>query len=203
MEKGDDGIAIFTLDQEGKPVNTVSSKLMSDFEQVLATVEGDSTIRAAIFRSAKKGIFIAGADIDELAACKTEKEIQVLSEAGQDIFNRLSRSTKPFVAAIDGACLGGGLEFALACHYRIASSSKKTVLGLPEVKLGLLPGAGGTQRFPQLVGLQEGIKAITTGANIRPDKAKKIGLVSVVADPNALMDAARMAATVCFFFFFF
>lgn len=109
---------------------------------------------------------------------------------GQKALNRLANSSKPVVAAINGACLGGGLEFALACQYRVASSSKKTVLGLPEVKLGLLPGAGGTQRLPKLVGIQGALKMITTGSNTKPDRALKMGLVNQVADPFALRDAA-------------
>ena len=113
---------------------------------------------------------------------------------GQAALAKLSSSKKPFVAAIDGPALGGGLEFALACHHRICTSSKGTQLGLVEMGIGLLPGGGGTQRMPALCGIQESLKAMTTAARLRPDKAKKIGLVSTVADPNALMEAARVAA---------
>lgn len=101
---------------------------------------------------------------------------------------------KPIVAAIHGSCLGGGLETALACRYRIASESPKTVLGLPEVKLGILPGAGGTQRLPALIGVQAALPLMLTGSNVRPAKAKKIKLVDEVADPNALRSAAIQAA---------
>jgi enoyl-CoA hydratase/long-chain 3-hydroxyacyl-CoA dehydrogenase len=108
--------------------------------------------------------------------------------------DRIAGSKTPIVAAIDGSCLGGGLEVALACHYRIASSSSKTMMGVPEVMLGLLPGAGGTQRLPKLVGIQAALTMATTGQNIRPAKAKKMGLVDGVADPNALEHAAVLAA---------
>jgi enoyl-CoA hydratase/long-chain 3-hydroxyacyl-CoA dehydrogenase len=107
---------------------------------------------------------------------------------------RIEDSKKPFVAAIDGSCMGGGLEVALACHYRIASQSKKTQLSLPEVMLGLLPGAGGTQRLPKLIGLQASLDMMLTGKNIRPDKARKLGLVDQVADAFALEKAAIAAA---------
>jgi enoyl-CoA hydratase/long-chain 3-hydroxyacyl-CoA dehydrogenase len=120
--------------------------------------------------------------------------VKTLSVNGQTFMKRIEDSKKPFVAAIDGSCMGGGLEVALACHYRIASQSKKTQLSLPEVMLGLLPGAGGTQRLPKLIGLQASLDMMLTGKNIRPDKARKLGLVDQVADAFALEKAAIAAA---------
>lgn len=161
---------------------------------MLDTVESDPNIKSVVFISAKPGVFIAGADIAELNACKTEEEMRALSSAGQTFMNRLADSKKPFVAAIEGSCMGGGLEVALACHYRVASQSKKTQLALPEVMLGLLPGAGGTQRLPKLVGIQAALDVMLTGKTIKPDKALKMGLVNQVTDSYALESAAISAA---------
>lgn len=124
--------------------------------------------------SGKPTSFIAGADIDMLSKCKTAEEAEKLARDGQIQFQRLERSKKPIVAAIMGSCLGGGLELALACHYRIAVNSPQTVLALPEVQLGLLPGAGGTQRLPKLISLTNALPMILTGKNIRPSKAKSM-----------------------------
>lgn len=187
-------VAVVTLDSKSEKVNTLSSKMMEDFQSMMDTIEGDDSIKAAVVISGKPDSFIAGADISELSRVKEAADGTALSQAGQKALDRLANSKKPFVAAINGACLGGGLEFALACQYRIASSSKKTQLGLPEVKLGLLPGAGGTQRLPKLVGIQQALKMITTGSNVKPDRAKRMGLVNSVADPYALKDAAIQAA---------
>ena len=151
-------------------------------------------MKAAVLISGKPNNFIAGADISELAKCKSEEDAFNLVQNGQRVMDRLANMKRPVVAAINGSCLGGGLEVAMACQYRIASSGPKTALGLPEVKIGLLPGAGGTQRLPKLVGAQQGIKMCLTGSNLKADKAKKAGLVDQVADPHALFDAALQAA---------
>ena len=115
-------------------------------------------IKGIVIISGKPDCFVAGADIEELKSAKDADAACALSKTGQELFARLEKYPKPVVAAINGACLGGGLELALACHYRIASTNSKTLLGLPEVMLGLLPGAGGTQRLPRLIGLQKALK---------------------------------------------
>lgn len=117
-----------------------------------------------------------------IQGCGTAEEVTKLSQEGQRMFALVEKSTKPIVAAINGSCLGAGLEFAIACHYRIATKSRKTVLGTPEVMLGLLPGAGGTQRLPKMVGLPSAFDMMLTGRNIRADKAKKMGLVDRLVD---------------------
>ena len=129
-----------------------------------------------------------------LSRARSAAELEALSGAGQVLADRLASSKRPVVAAIHGACMGGGLEIALACSYRVGSASDKTRLSVPEVMLGLLPGAGGTQRLPRLVGLQTAIKMMTTGAPMRPDKARKAGLLDEVVDPTALRSAAVAAA---------
>nr|KAF6446945.1 hydroxyacyl-CoA dehydrogenase trifunctional multienzyme complex subunit alpha [Rousettus aegyptiacus] len=118
-----------------------------------------------------------------IAACKTSQEVTELSKEGQRMFEKLEKSPKPVVAAINGSCLGGGLELAISCQYRIATKDKKTVLGAPEVLLGILPGAGGTQRLPKMVGLPSAFDMMLTGRNIRADRAKKMGLVDQLVDP--------------------
>lgn len=175
-------------------MNTLGKAVMDQIEPIMTRIESDASIRAAVLISGKPDNFIAGADISMLDAAKNAKELSELSHAGQKLMDRLAASKRPIVAAINGACLGGGLEVALACTYRIASSSPKTSLGVPEVQLGLLPGAGGTQRLPKVVGIQEAIKMATAGAPVKADKARKIGLVHEVVDPFALRTVALQAA---------
>ena len=193
LEVTQDGIALITLDMKG-PVNMLSSSLSDDFPKLLSRIETDSSIKAAVLRSGKPGIWVAGADINELAACTTAAEAQKLSSDGQAGLATIENCSKPIVAAINGACLGGGLELAMACHYRVASTNSKCKMGLVEVQLGLLPGAGGTQRLQKLVGIQEALRMTTTGAQVKADKAKRSGLVDVVADSHALDHAAHLCA---------
>ena len=137
---------------------------------------------------------MAGADIDELSNAPNAEAVKALSQNGQALFDRLEASQKPIIAAIHGACMGGGLELALACHYRLVTQHAKTVMALPEVMLGLLPGAGGTQRLPRLIGIQAALDMMLTGRNIRPAKAKKIGLADAVVSPIGLKHVAIQAA---------
>lgn len=175
------GIGIVKVNSPGK-VNVLNQEIMAEIETIINEVEKNSEVRAAVIISGKADNFIAGADIKMLTACKTEEEIRFLSKSGQDMLDRIQNSKKPVVAAIMGSCLGGGLEVALACHYRIAVKDKSS-LGLPEVMLGLLPGAGGTQRLPKLVGLPNALDMMLTGRNIKADKAKKMGLVDQLVNP--------------------
>jgi enoyl-CoA hydratase/long-chain 3-hydroxyacyl-CoA dehydrogenase len=194
LEVKDNGVAIITLDMPGVPVNMLSSSLSEDFPKLLNRLETDDKIKAAVLRSGKKGVWVAGADINELAACKTAADAQKLSSDGQAGLATIENCSVPIVAAINGACLGGGLELAMACHYRVASTDSKCKMGLVEVQLGLLPGAGGTQRLQKLVGIQEALKMTTTGQQVKAEKGKRTGLVDVVADPHALDHAAELCA---------
>eukprot|EP01119_Soliformovum_irregulare_P005222 TRINITY_DN167_c0_g1_i1.p1 TRINITY_DN167_c0_g1~~TRINITY_DN167_c0_g1_i1.p1 ORF type:complete len:776 (-),score=290.23 TRINITY_DN167_c0_g1_i1:117-2444(-) len=179
----DDGVALVRFDQPDSKVNTLNESLTKEFGAIMDQIERDDKIKSVVLLSDKKDCFIAGADIDMLARCQTKEEVTKLSSEGQKMMDRVANSKKPFIAAISGSCLGGGLELALACHYRIATKSPKTSLGLPEVQLGILPGAGGTQRLPKLVGLPDSLDMMLTGKNIRADKAKKMGLVDLLVDP--------------------
>ena len=185
-----DGVATVRYDQPDSPVNTLNTRVGPVFEQIFARIEQDATIVGAMLISGKTDSWIAGADIDELRRVTTPAEGEALSRGGQLLLNRLAAMPKPFVAAIHGAALGGGLEIALACRYRIATEHPKTVLALPEVQLGLLPGAGGTQRLPRIVGLQAALDMILTAKNIRARKAWQMGLVHELVHPSILLDVA-------------
>ncbi|MFY7922916.1 MAG: fatty acid oxidation complex subunit alpha FadJ [Gemmatimonas sp.] len=185
-----DGVAIIAYDQPQSPVNTLNSRIGPVFEQCFARIERDDTITGAVLVSVKTDTWIAGADIEELTHIGTAQEGETLSHNGHVLLDRLAAMGKPVVAAIHGAALGGGLEVALACRYRIATDHAKTVLALPEVQLGLIPGAGGTQRLPRLVGLQAALDMILTGKNIRAKKAWQMGLVHELVHPAILREVA-------------
>ncbi|RKH46068.1 fatty acid oxidation complex subunit alpha FadJ [Corallococcus sicarius] len=190
-----DGVAVITVDQPGAPVNTLSPEVGTAFTQLLEQAERDPAVKAVVFISGKKDNFVAGANIDFLQTIKSPDEVVAISRAAHAQFDRLEAFPKPVVAAIHGACLGGGLEWALACHYRIATDSPKTSLGLPETQLGLIPGAGGTQRLPALIGAQAALDLILTGKNVKASKAKKLGVVDeVVPVPMLKALAVRRAA---------
>ncbi|XP_068928117.1 trifunctional enzyme subunit alpha, mitochondrial [Petaurus breviceps papuanus] len=179
--KGD--VAVVRINSPNSKVNTLNKELHSDFIQVMNEIWASDSIRSAVIISSKPGCFIAGADINMIASCKTAEEVTQLSQDGQQIFEKLEKSPKPIVAAINGTCLGGGLELAIACQFRIATKDKSTVLGSPEVLLGILPGAGATQRLPKMVGIPAAFDMMLTGRGIRPDRAKKMGLVDQLVDP--------------------
>jgi len=179
--KGD--VAVITFDAPNSKVNTLNEESIADFKDVVQKIESDSNVKSAVLISGKPDCFIAGADIGMLQKCTSAEEVQNISSDGQKMLSRIENSPKPIVAAIMGSCLGGGLEVALACHYRIAVTSKNTVLGTPEVMLGLLPGGGGTQRLPKTVALPTAFDMMLTGRNIKPVKGKKLGLVDALIDP--------------------
>uniref|UniRef100_A0A8C4H9N6 enoyl-CoA hydratase n=1 Tax=Dicentrarchus labrax TaxID=13489 RepID=A0A8C4H9N6_DICLA len=179
--KGD--VAVVRINDPTSKVNTLSVQMQTEMAEVMNEVWANNAVQSAVLISSKPGCFIAGADINMIQACNNAEEVTKLSQEGQKMFEKIEKSPKPIVAAINGSCLGGGLEFAIACQYRIATKSKKTVLGTPEVMLGLLPGAGGTQRLPKMVGLPSAFDMMLTGRNIRADKAKKMGLVDQLVDP--------------------
>jgi fatty acid oxidation complex alpha subunit len=185
-----DHIAICTLDIPGDKVNTLGSRLTEEFDSLLNFIEEKNEIFGAIIISGKEDNFIAGANIEELKNAASKDDVIQLSQTGHRLLNRLSELKKPIVAAINGSCLGGGLELALACHYRVATDDKKTVLGLPEVMLGLLPGAGGTQRLPRLIGVQKALDLLLTGKTVNAPKALKLGIIDHVCPKAALKHIA-------------
>jgi 3-hydroxyacyl-CoA dehydrogenase/enoyl-CoA hydratase/3-hydroxybutyryl-CoA epimerase len=194
IERRDDGVAVVWMDVPGEPVNTLKVSFADEFEELFSELERDGTLEAVVFASKKKDNFLAGADITMLKDCKTAADAVELSRRGQRALDKLAGFRIPVVAAIHGACLGGGLEVALACSARVASDSKKTKLGLPEVQLGVLPGAGGTQRLPRLVGIQSALDLLLTGKQLNGRRAKKIGLVDEVCPPAIVVEVAAKHA---------
>ncbi len=188
-----DDVAVITLDQPGEKVNTLNEAMMAEFSSFMNKLEQDSTLKGAVLISGKELNFIAGADIEMFKARDTAEEIEALSRRGHEILNRIEAFPKPIVVAVHGSCMGGGVELSLACHYRIASGHSKTVFALPEVKLGILPGTGGTQRFPRLVGIQKSLTYMLTGKNIYARQAKKMGLVDELTHKDALGTAGIKA----------
>lgn len=181
-----DGILRVTINRKDKPVNALSRAVMEELRDLVHMVRNDNSIRGVLFQSGKPGVFIAGADITEFEDLTDEDAARETSEFGQGIFQELEDLRVPTVALIDGACLGGGLEFALACTYRVASTHEKTKLGLPEVQLGLLPGWGGTVRLPKLIGLVNAMPLILSGKQLGGFQARSKGLVGDVVPPEAL-----------------
>ncbi|PMH41818.1 multifunctional fatty acid oxidation complex subunit alpha [Vibrio sp. 10N.286.49.B3] len=185
-------LAWLAIDVPNEKMNTLQAAFADDMQGIFTQLEEQkSSIKGLIVHSLKPDNFIAGADIRMLDACTTADEAKALATQGQQMFQTLSDLPFPVVAAIHGPCLGGGLELALACHYRVCSDSDKTRLGLPEVQLGLLPGSGGTQRLPRLIGLLPALDLILTGKQLRAKKALKLGVVDACVPESVLLDVAQ------------
>lgn len=179
-----EGIARLTINRPEK-LNTLNARVMSELDDAFAAIEADASVRALILTGAGEKAFVAGADIQELAE-QNALEAQRMSLRGQRIFRRLETMAKPSVAAINGYALGGGLELALCCTLRVASPNAR--LGLPEIKLGLLPGYGGTQRLPRLIGKGRALELMLTGEPVDAAEAHRIGLVNHVVPQAELME---------------
>jgi 3-hydroxyacyl-CoA dehydrogenase/enoyl-CoA hydratase/3-hydroxybutyryl-CoA epimerase len=194
LERRPDGVGVIRIDVPGESVNTLRADFAEELSVLLDVVESASDVRAVVVASGKPDGFVAGADIKMLMAARTAADVSELSRRGQRALDRLAELSKPVVAAIHGACLGGGLELALACHGRVASSADKTKLGLPEVQLGLLPALGGTQRLPRLVGTDTALDLLLTGKQLDAKRALRAGLVDEVVPPSILLEVAAKAA---------
>ena len=191
---GDDGVAVIFFNQEDSRVNTLSTAALREFAGVLEAIERDANVRSAVIVSGKADSFVVGADIKEFASFETPAQVETLIHEGHALLGRLENLAKPVVAAVHGAAVGGGLELILACHYRVATEHPKTKFALPEVNLGLVPGLGGTQRLPRLVGLQGGLEMILTGKSVYAKPALKMGLVDALIHPQGLLEAGKQAA---------
>jgi len=189
-----DGIAVLTFDLSGEKINKLTTPVMEEFDKVLDELTSRNEIRALVFRSGKNGNFIVGADIGEIRKISDPETAERLARSGQAVMNKLEALPFPTVAAIHGPCMGGGLELALACTSRVISNDQKTALALPEVKLGIIPGFGGTQRLPRLVGLTNALDMILTGKSIYHRKARQIGLVDEVTFKEILLSRALVLA---------
>ncbi|HEX4961234.1 MAG TPA: 3-hydroxyacyl-CoA dehydrogenase NAD-binding domain-containing protein [Thermoanaerobaculia bacterium] len=186
----EEGIAWLRLDDPGKRVNTLSTRLMTWFESQIARLE-DERPRGLVIYSGKPETFVAGADLEELLALEDTESVIAMLQRGHELMERLAALPFPTVAAVHGACLGGGLELALACRRRVATEHPKTKLGLPEVQLGLIPGLGGTQRLPRLIGVPDALDLILTSKQVDARKAKRLGLVDDTCHPADLRTAAE------------
>ena len=169
------------FDQPGSRVNTFSTPVLDELERLLDDIAGDLDIRAVVFRSAKPGCFIAGADIGELRTLADPAVADAFIGRGQRLFSRLAALRVPTVSVIDGACLGGGLEFAMTTTWRLVCDDRRCALGLPEVTLGLIPGWGGTQRLPRLVGVAQALPMICSGRPVDGPRAVELGLATACA----------------------
>jgi 3-hydroxyacyl-CoA dehydrogenase/enoyl-CoA hydratase/3-hydroxybutyryl-CoA epimerase len=205
VETDADSIALVTWNMPDKSLNVFTEEVMIELDKIVDQVTGDDGIRGAVFTSGKDGSFSGGADITLLkqmfdtiqeAKASGDKEAgtqKLFDRAGamSQIFRKLETSGKPWVSAINGVCMGGALELSLACHGRIAADSPKVKLALPEVKIGIFPGAGGTQRVPRLVNAQDALQMMTTGQNLKPSRAKAMGLLHQVVPAEELISAAK------------
>src|SRR5512147_3146805 len=189
-----DGIAVLTFDLPGEKVNKLTTPAMQELDVLLDELASKREIRALVFRSGKEGSFIVGADIAEIRGITDAATAERLALRGHAVMNKLESLPFPTVAAIHGPCMGGGLELALACSYRVVSNDQKTALALPEVRLGIIPGFGGTQRLPRLVGLVNALDMILTGKSVYAKKAGKIGLADEVTHKEILLDRAKTMA---------
>ena len=186
----DDELAIVSIDRQEK-LNALNAEVVQELGEAFTRLRDDDTVRAVILRGAGEKAFVAGADIGELSTMSSMSGVAV-SRAGQEVFRAIELFPKPVIASISGYALGGGCELALACHLRVAS--EKARFGLPEVGLGIIPGYGGTVRLTRLVGLGRAIELTLSGEVIGAERAQAIGLVSLVAKPDAVLEEAKILA---------
>lgn len=193
----EDGILLAGFDYSGKSVNVLNGESLTEWQGLVGHCERDTGITGVVLMSLKDGNFCAGADLTQMHDAQQRgsfQDIEQLVITAHDVFDAMGRSVKPYVAAVEGACLGGGLELALACHARVASTHPKTCFALPEVKLGILPGFGGTQRLPRLIGLPAALEVVTTGKTIFPRQALRMGLIDgmVASIPSSVRSPESM-----------
>ena len=191
VDKGD--VALLEWDHIGESANKLSTPIMTRFSEILEELK-NSQYKALVIVSKKKKIFIAGADIEEIKNLKTADDFNQAVQSGQEIMNQIEDLPIPVIAAIHGACVGGGCEMVISCDYRLASDDKATNIGLPEVKLGIIPGFGGCVRLPRLIGVQAALDIILAGKTVKAKKAFKMGLVDKVVHPAILEEQALLFA---------
>ena len=190
LEIYDENVGVIFIDVPNEKVNTLKAEFAEQFLAILQKAQSTSGLKGLVITSGKKDNFIAGADISMIAHCESKAQASELSKSGHILFDKIDNYPLPIIAAIHGACLGGGLELALACHARVCSNDDKTRLGLPEVQLGLLPGSGGTQRLPRLIGIPQALDLMLTGRQLKAKQALKLGLVDDVVPESILLDVA-------------
>ena len=181
VEQDDNGVLLLTMDMPGRSANVLNDGFSTPFAELIAQIETDDSVTGVIITSAKKN-FMVGADIDGLFEITDPAEAFAMCEAFKTMLRRLETCGKPVVATLNGSALGGGLELALACHHRVAINNPRSKISLPEVKLGVLPGGGGTQRLPRMIGIQAAVPLLTEGKDLSPEKAHKQGIIEELAD---------------------
>lgn len=190
LEVRKDGIGIIEINVPGDAQNTLKEEFAEQFDALFAEIKRNVKLKGLVMISTKPGSFVAGADINLFDKVQSAVEVEALSHTCQRTFQQIEDLNIPVVAAIRGACLGGGLELAMACHARVAANASDTVMGVPEVMLGLLPAGGGTQRLSRLVGIPTALDLTLTGRQLKAKQAKKMGLVDEVVEPEALLARA-------------
>jgi len=180
--------AVATVTIHHPPANTLTPELLAELSQVFEVLAADDEIKAVVLTGTGR-FFVAGADIKVLASIASSEQGESIARQGQAIWNRIESLEKPVIAAINGVCLGGGLELALCCHIRLAADGSR--LGQPEINLGIMPGFGGTQRLPRLIGQSNALELILTGDPISAAEAQSLGLVSQVIPPEDLLRQAQ------------
>jgi enoyl-CoA hydratase len=183
----EDRIAIITLDHP--PVNALNSQTVKDLDAALDMALEDDAVKVINITGAGRSVFVAGADISEIDQIRDAGHAEELLRAGHAVFSKIETSKKPVIAAINGICLGGGLELAMACHIRVAGDRVR--IGQPEINLGLIPGWGGTQRLPRIVGPSKAAEMILTGDMIRAQEAHRLGLVNQVVPMTDVLTEAK------------
>src|SRR5262245_54685130 len=191
LETRRDGLAFLIFDRPHDKVNLLTAPVVAVLEILIDQAAHDKNVRGLVLMSAKPASFIAGADVNEIRSLRSIQEAEQASRKGQRLFDAIEALPFPVVAAINGTCLGGGTELSLACHFRIVADDRRVEIGLPEVRLGIIPGWGGTQRLPRLVGIGPGLDMILTGRSASARRAVKIGLADDMAPPETLLEAAE------------
>lgn len=191
------GVVTVWLDVAGRSQNVLSDELLGELGGVAEAMATDAAVRAVVFRSRKEGGFVAGADLRQLQAVRTPAQGEALAALGQRVFDRIAALPMPTIAAIHGPCLGGGLEFALACRHRLVRDEPRARLGLPEVRLGLIPAWGGTRRLPHRVGLSAALEMIVSGREVPLPEAQRRGLVDRLASPDSWESAVEDFVSAC------
>jgi 3-hydroxyacyl-CoA dehydrogenase/enoyl-CoA hydratase/3-hydroxybutyryl-CoA epimerase len=185
-----EGFVVLALDRSGSSVNTLGRVVLDELYQIIERLSFEPP-KGVVIRSGKANGFIAGADIHEFEQFEAQGAVLANIENGQRVLQSLARLRCPTVAAIDGFCMGGGTELALACRYRVATRDPKTKIGLPEVMLGIIPGWGGTARLPRLIGAPQALPLMLTGRAVGAEEAKSVGLVDALTTPELLLEAAK------------
>lgn len=200
FEIDSDGIALLTIDVKDRPMNVMTAEFISDIAEAAEKIATDDNVKGAVLASGKDS-FMAGGDLKEIVGI-FENHTDIAQVYGwcrnvQQAYRKLEACGKPVAAAINRTALGGGLELCLACHYRVAANDPKSVLGQPEVQVGLIPGAGGTQRLPRLIGIEPALKLLTQGNHVKPAKALELGFINDVVAPGEEIAAAKAWVMQC------